>query len=67
MEAEGAYGPPLTLTPALLNQVAAIAEVLGRWSAREERTLHLVFGVRTASTRSRPPWRSSRTASAWNR
>ncbi|MDM7954376.1 MAG: Fic family protein [Cyanobium sp. CZS 25K] len=32
------YAPPLTLTPALLNQVAAIAEALGRWSAREERT-----------------------------
>ena len=30
--------PPLTLTPALLNQVAAIAEALGRWSAREERS-----------------------------
>lgn len=30
--------PPLTLTPALLNQVAAIAEALGRWSAREELT-----------------------------
>lgn len=38
MAAEGAYAPPLTLTRALLNQVAAIAEVLGRWSAREERT-----------------------------
>jgi predicted HTH transcriptional regulator len=32
------YAPPLTLTPALLNQVAAIAEALGRWSAREERS-----------------------------
>jgi predicted HTH transcriptional regulator len=30
--------PPLTLTPALLSQVAAIAEALGRWSAREERS-----------------------------
>jgi predicted HTH transcriptional regulator len=28
----------LTLTPALLSQVAAIAEALGRWSAREERS-----------------------------
>jgi len=25
------YSPPLTLTPALLNRVAAIAEALGRW------------------------------------
>lgn len=49
------YAPPLTLTPALLNQVAAIAEVLGRWSAR------------TASTPSRPPWRSNRTASVLSR
>ena len=32
------YAPPLTLTPALLNQVARISEALGRWSAREERT-----------------------------
>jgi len=32
------YAPPLTLTPALLNQVASISEVLGRWSAREERS-----------------------------
>jgi predicted HTH transcriptional regulator len=32
------YAPPLTFTPALLNQVAAIAEALGRWSAREERS-----------------------------
>lgn len=31
------YSPPLTLTPALLNRVAAIAEALGRWSARQER------------------------------
>jgi Fic family protein len=30
--------PPLTLTPALLSQVAAIAEALGRWSAIEERS-----------------------------
>jgi hypothetical protein len=28
--------PPLTLTPALLNRVAAIAETLGRWSARQD-------------------------------
>ena len=28
--------PPLTLTPALLNRVAAIAEALGRWSARQD-------------------------------
>ena len=27
------YAPPLTLTPALLSQVAGIAEALGRWSA----------------------------------
>jgi Fic family protein len=30
------YSPPLTLTPALLNSVAAIAEALGRWSVRQE-------------------------------
>ena len=30
------YAPPLTLTPALLSQVAAIAEALGRWSARQD-------------------------------
>lgn len=30
------YAPPLTFTPALLNQVAAIAEALGRWSARQD-------------------------------
>lgn len=31
------YTPPLTITPALLSQVATIAEALGRWSARQER------------------------------
>jgi Fic family protein len=30
------YSPPLTLNPALLNRVAAIAEALGRWSARQD-------------------------------
>ena len=30
------YTPPLSLTPALLNSVAAIAEALGRWSVRQE-------------------------------
>lgn len=30
------YTPPLTLTPALLNSVAAIAEALGRWSVGQE-------------------------------
>jgi len=30
--------PLLTLTPALLNQVAAISEAVGRWSAWEERS-----------------------------
>ena len=30
------YSPPLTLTPELLNRVAAIAEALGRWSARQD-------------------------------
>ena len=30
------YAPPLTLTPALLNRVAAIAEALGRWSACQD-------------------------------
>lgn len=30
------YSPPLTLTPALLSQVAGIAEALGRWSARQD-------------------------------
>jgi Fic family protein len=34
MASEQPYAPPLTLTPALLSQVAAIAEALGRWSAR---------------------------------
>jgi Fic family protein len=36
MAAEHPYSPPLTLTPALLSRVAAIAEALGRWSARQE-------------------------------
>jgi Fic family protein len=36
MAAERPYSPPLTLTPALLSRVAAIAEALGRWSARQE-------------------------------
>ena len=35
-EADPLYSPPLTLNPALLNRVAAIAEALGRWSARQE-------------------------------
>jgi Fic family protein len=35
MPPEAPYAPPLTLTPALLNSVAAIAEALGRWSARQ--------------------------------
>jgi len=35
-EADAPYSPPLTLTPALLSQVAAIAEALGRWSARQD-------------------------------
>lgn len=30
------YAPPITLNPALLNRVAAIAEALGRWSARQD-------------------------------
>ena len=30
------YSPPLTLNPALLNRVAAIAEALGRWSALQD-------------------------------
>jgi hypothetical protein len=30
------YSPPLTLNPALFNRVAAIAEALGRWSARQD-------------------------------
>jgi Fic family protein len=30
------YSPPLSLNPALLNRVAAIAEALGRWSARQD-------------------------------
>ena len=32
------YAPPLTLTPAQLNSVAAIAEALGRWSVHQEGT-----------------------------
>jgi Fic family protein len=35
-EADASYSPPLTLNPALLNRVAAIAEALGRWSARQD-------------------------------
>jgi Fic family protein len=35
-EADAPYAPPLTLNPALLNRVAAIAEALGRWSARQD-------------------------------
>ena len=35
-EADPPYSPPLTLNPALLNRVAAIAEALGRWSARQD-------------------------------
>jgi Fic family protein len=31
------YSPPLSITPALLSQVATIAEAFGRWSARQER------------------------------
>jgi Fic family protein len=34
MPPDAPYAPPLTLNPALLNRVAAIAEALGRWSAR---------------------------------
>lgn len=34
--ADAPYAPPLTLTPELLNRVAAIAEALGRWSARQD-------------------------------
>jgi Fic family protein len=36
MPPEAPYSQPLTLTPALLSQVAAIAEALGRWSARQD-------------------------------
>jgi Fic family protein len=36
MPPDSPYAPPLTLTPALLNRVAAIAEALGRWSARQD-------------------------------
>jgi Fic family protein len=36
MAREAPYAPPLTLNPALLNRVAAIAEALGRWSARQD-------------------------------
>lgn len=36
MDPELPYSPPLTLTPALLSQVACIAETLGRWSARQD-------------------------------
>ena len=35
-DTDAPYSPPLTLTPALLNRVAAIAEALGRWSARQD-------------------------------
>jgi len=36
MDSDAPYSPPLTLTPALLNRVAAIAEALGRWIARQD-------------------------------
>jgi Fic family protein len=36
MDPEVPYAPPITLTPALLSQVAGIAEALGRWSARQD-------------------------------
>jgi Fic family protein len=36
MPPDSPYAPPLTLTPALLNRVAATAEALGRWSARQD-------------------------------
>lgn len=36
MDPEVPYAPPLTLTPALLSQVAGIAEALGHWSARQD-------------------------------
>ena len=35
-DTDAPYAPPLTLTPALLSQVASIAEALGRWSARQD-------------------------------
>jgi Fic family protein len=35
-EADAPYSPPLTLNPALLNRVSAIAEALGRWCARQD-------------------------------
>jgi len=36
MDSDAPYAPPLTLNPTLLNRVAAIAEALGRWSARQD-------------------------------
>jgi Fic family protein len=36
MPPDAPYSPPLTLNPALPNRVAAIAESLGRWSARRD-------------------------------
>ena len=36
MHPDAPYAPPLTLTPELLNRVAAIAEALGRWSALQD-------------------------------
>jgi len=36
MHPDAPYSPPLTLTPELLNRVAAIAEALGRSSARQD-------------------------------
>ncbi len=35
-DTDAPYSPPLTLTPALLSQVAVIAEALGRWSAHQD-------------------------------
>lgn len=67
-DTDAPYSPPLTLTPALLNRVAAIAEALGRWSARQDaqpsprlRRENRIQTIQASLAR------SSRTASAWSR
>lgn len=48
------YAPPLTLTPALPNQVAAIAEALPRWNLRKQKHLLEARGLLMAGLMDRP-------------
>lgn len=41
----GSYQPPLTLTPKILNLVAAISEQLGRYDERENKAQALRLGA----------------------